>query len=158
MRKAVVFGVGLVAAVVCAVAVTSAADAFLGTWKLNPEKSRYSPGNVPKGNTLKVEAWGTDGVKVTTDGVNATGEKTHTEYQAKFDGKDAPIKGNPNADMVSLKRIDDHTLETTFKKDGKVMTVGKTVVSKDGKTRTVTTTGTNPQGQTINNIAVYEKQ
>jgi hypothetical protein len=159
MRRGIAVGFGLgTAALVSFVVTLIAADAFIGTWKLDPSKSHYSPGNVPQSNTLKVEAVGTDGIKVTTDGVNAAGQKTHTEYSAKFDGKDAAITGNPNANIVSVKRIDDHSMETTFKKDGKVMVVAKTVVSKDGKTRTTTTTGIDAEGRTVHNVAVYEKQ
>jgi hypothetical protein len=32
------------------------------------------------------------------------------------------------------------------------------VISKDGKMQTRTTTGKNAQGQSVNNVAVYEKQ
>jgi len=32
------------------------------------------------------------------------------------------------------------------------------VISSDGKTRIITTKGTNAQGQTVNNVGVYEKQ
>ena len=78
---------------------------------------------------------------------------------SNLDGKDAPVAGNnPNADMIAVKRIDAHTLETVNKKGGKVTTTQKNVVSADGKTRTVTTTGTDAQGQKINNVGVFEKQ
>jgi hypothetical protein len=43
-------------------------------------------------------------------------------------------------------------------KGGKVITTQRNVVAADGKTQTVTTTGTDAQGQTVNNITVYEKQ
>jgi hypothetical protein len=39
-------------------AATMAADSNVGTWKLNPAKSTYSPGPAPKSQTLKIEAWG----------------------------------------------------------------------------------------------------
>ena len=57
-----------------------------------------------------------------------------------------------------MKRIDEHTLESVNKKEGKVTTTQRNVVAADGKTRTVTTTGTDGQGQKVNNVAVYEKQ
>jgi len=44
-----------------------------------------------------------------------------TGYTANFDGKDYPLAGVPNADTVSLKRIDTRTTERTDKKDGKVV-------------------------------------
>ena len=60
--------------------------------------------------------------------------------------------------MISVKKIDDFSFESTSKLKGKALTVAKSVISRDGKTRTVTTTGKNAQGQTVNNTAVYEKQ
>jgi hypothetical protein len=140
------------------------ADMFSGTWKANVAKSKYSPGPPPKSNILKFEAVD-NGMKVVIDGVNATGQKTHTEYTVKFDGKDYADKVmldgklDPNgADMISAKKTDDFTFETTTKLKGKVLIVSKTVISKDGKTRTTTQTGTNAQGQTVNNTLVAEKQ
>jgi hypothetical protein len=44
------------------------------------------------------------------------------------------------------------------KKDARVTTTNTSVISSDGKTRTITTKGTNGQGQSVNNVGVYEKQ
>ena len=134
-------------------------DPAIGTWKLNLAKSKYSPANLaPKSGTTKIEPFGKNGVKLTADGVNSQGNPTHIEYSAEADGKDYPEKGSPDADAVSLKRIDANTVEVTSKKGGKVMTTARWVFSDNGKTRTNTTKGTNAQGQAINNVAVYEKQ
>ena len=138
--------------------VVIASDNNVGTWKLNLAKSKYSPGPAPKSQTLKIEAWGDDGVKYTADGVGADGKPTHAEFQAKYDGKDYPFKGNPDADMLSYKRIDTNTLEATTKLNGKRTIAAKAVVSADGKTRTVTQMGTNAQGQALNITSVYERQ
>jgi hypothetical protein len=135
-----------------------AADSNIGTWKMNPAKSKYSPGPAPKSQTLKIEAWGDDGVKYTSDGIGPDGKPTHSEFQAKYDGKDNAFKGNPDADMIAYKRIDANTIEATTKLKGKATTKTKAVVSADGKTRTLTQTGTDSQGRTVNNVIVYEKQ
>ena len=135
-----------------------AADMSLGTWKLNLAKSKFDPANLaPKNQTVKNDA-APDGVKQVGDIVDSAGKSVKTEYTAKYDGKDYAVKGDPNRDMVALKKIDDYTFEFTNKKGGKVMTSGKVVYSKDGKTRTVTTSGTNAQGQKISNTMVYDKQ
>ncbi len=135
----------------------NAADNWLGTWKLNVAKSKYSPGPAPKSFTAKIEAW-EGGIKVTTDGVGADDKPTHIEFAAKYDGKDYPYKGNPNIDTVALKRIDDDSYEGITKLKGKVMGTSKTVVSKDGKTRTQTQTGTDAQGRTVSNTVVSDRQ
>ena len=133
-------------------------DNHAGTWKLNLAKSSFSPGPAPKSQTLKVEAWGDDGLKYSADGVGPDGKPTHAEFQAKYDGKDAPFKGNPDSDTLAYKRIDANTLEATTKLKGKATITAKVVVSKDGKTRTVTQTGTDAQGRTVKNVLVYDKQ
>jgi hypothetical protein len=158
MRKSLFVG----ALVVCAVMVFSssivlAADNWLGTWKLNVAKSKYSPGPAPKSLTLKFDA-SKDGTRLTSDGVDAEGKATHGTYASKFDGKDVPWEGNPDADTAAPKKIDDNTYENVWKKGGKVTVNAKAAVSKDGKTFTVSQTGKNAKGETVNNTMVFEKQ
>jgi hypothetical protein len=137
--------------------VAAAADQQSGTWKMNPAKSKYSPGPTPKSVTVKVDA-DQNNVKVNADGINADGTPTHVEYSATFDGKDYPIIGT-YADMASVKRIDANTMQSTLKsKGGQVMMTVTTTVSADGKTRTSTFKGTDGQGHDINNIVVYDKE
>ena len=158
MRKMLLAALGVVLVVADIVSVSAqASDPRVGTWKLNVAKSTYSPGPPPQSGTLKIEA-SAQGEKVSADGINAAGTPTMTGYTANFDGKDYPLAGVPNADTVSLKRIDTRTTERTDKKDGKVVQTLTRVVSQDGKTMTVTSKGTNAQGQTVNNVAVWEKQ
>jgi hypothetical protein len=97
-------------------------------------------------------------MKVVADRIEADGTPTHFEWTAKFDGKDYPVKGDPGRDAVSVKKIDDYTLEITNKKAGKVMSTIRAEYSHDGKSRTETTTGTNAQGQKIENVTVWAKQ
>jgi hypothetical protein len=149
--------IGVSAAAVAVAVLAQASDPRIGTWKLDSENSRFSPGPAPKSLTLKIEAAG-QGEKVTAEIVNADGTSSTTEYTANYDGKDYPLKGSPVADMVSLKRIDARTTERMDKKGGKVVQTFKRVVSEDGKTMTSTTTGTNAQGQAVNNVSVFRRQ
>jgi hypothetical protein len=136
-----------------ALAVSFAADnPHLGTWKLNEAKSKFIPG-AAKNNTVVYEAVG-DQIKATVDGVDANGKPTHSEWTGKFDGKDYPLTGDPDADTRSYKKIDARTMELTNKKDGKVVVNAKIVVSADGKTRTVTLTAA---GKKAHSTAVYDK-
>ena len=147
--------VGLFAAL--AGATFASTDPQVGTWKLNVAKSKYTPGPMPTTGTTMIEAAGA-GTKVVVDQTMAEGAARHWEYTAKYDGKDSPVTGNPDADMVSRKLINPNTVETITKKDGKVISTQRSVVSKDGKTRTVTTKGLTANGETMNNVAVYDKQ
>jgi hypothetical protein len=133
-----------------------AANPNLGTWKLNEAKSKLSPG-LPKNLTVKYEAVG-DNIKGTIDGVDAQGKPTHNEWTGKFDGKDYAVTGDPSSDMRAIKQIDDHNLELTVKKGGKVTMTGKAVISADGKSRTVTVSGTDAAGKKVESTAVYDKQ
>ena len=137
-------------------AVCFAADPHMGTWKLNEAKSKIGAGS-PKNTTVVYESAG-DSVKVTTDGTDGDGKPTHTEWTGKYDGKDYPVTGDPNADTRSAKKVNDHTLAFTNKKGDKVTISGRGVVSADGKTRTVTLTGTDSKGKKYATTAVYDKQ
>jgi hypothetical protein len=137
-------------------AVGLAADASMGTWRLNEAKSKLSPG-LPKNITVVYEAMG-DNVKVTVDGTDGDGKPTHNEWTGKFDGKDYPVTGDPSTDTRSYRKVDDHTLVFTNKKGDKVTVSGRGVVSADGKTRTVTLTGTDSTGKKNTSTAVYDKQ
>src|SRR5262249_452377 len=110
-----------------------AADPIAGTWKLNPAKSKYSPGPAPTSATITYEETA-DGIKRTGENVLPDGTKTSFEYTAKYDGKDYPATGSETYDAVTLKRVNDHTVQITLKKSGKVLTTARRVVSKDGKT------------------------
>ena len=142
---------------------TPPGDHLTGTWIMNVAKSKFDPGPAPKSGRSRITVT-TAGIKVTNDGVNSNGEETHSEYTAKFDGKDYPWKGtiagnpNTNQDAVSWKKIDEWTYETTTKLKGKTLTVSHVVISRDGKTRTGTATGTNAQGQTVYSVVVWDKQ
>ena len=134
-----------------------AADNWLGTWKLNTEKSKYSPGPMPKSMTAKFEASG-DSITLTTDGMSADGKPTHGSYTSKFDGKDVPWMGNPDADTASPKRIDANSYQNVSRKAGNATITSIAFVSKDGKTLTVTQTGKNAKGEVVNNTLVLDKQ
>ena len=133
-----------------------AQNPHMGTWKLNEAKSKFSPG-ATKNNTVVYEASG-DSIKVTVDGVDGNGNAIHSEWTGKFDGKDSPVTGDPTSDMRSYRKINNHTLALTGKKDGKVSLSGRIVVSANGKTRTVTTTATKSKGKRVTTRAVYDKQ
>ena len=156
-RKRTVVFATLVCLLVLA-ATVYAADIQVGTWRINLAKSKYDPPNLaPKSTTVKSEAVD-GGIKVTADTVDYTGKTFHYDYTAQYDGKDYPVKGDPNRDMTALKKIDEYTFEQTNKKGGKVTITSKIVYARDGKSRTITQTGTNPQGQKVNNTIVWDKQ
>jgi hypothetical protein len=145
-----------VAVLLAGYALCFAADAQIGTWKLNETKSKLNP-EAPK-NTTVVYTEAGDSVKVTVDGVDKDGKPTHNEWTGKFDGKDYPVTGDATSDMRSYKKIDDRTLELMGKKGTAVTLTGRITVSPDGKTRTVDVMTTDPTGKKVSSTAVYDKQ
>lgn len=150
---ALLVGVG----VAIGVASAQAPNPNIGTWRLNAAKSSFSPGPGPQSQTLRFEAWD-GGLKVTSDSIDAKGNKVHSEFAAKFDGKPYPYTGNPDADMVTMKLADARTIDYTWTLRGKPTMTLRAVVAADGKTRTVTSTGVNAAGQKVNNTSVYDRQ
>jgi len=133
-----------------------ASDSNVGSWKLNESKSKIAAG-MAKNSSVVYTAEG-DSYKAVVDGVDGSGKPTHNEWTGKFDGKDYPVTGDPNADTRAIKAVDDHHYELTNKKDGKVVTTGTIAVSADGKTRTLTTHGTDAKGKKVSGTFVYDKQ
>jgi hypothetical protein len=88
---------------------------------------------------------------------DAPGERTRSRITS--DGPREERQNLPDANTTRVyKRIDNRTYEYVQSVGGKVTTTSRTVVAADGKTRTITTTGKNAQGQTVNNVAFYDRQ
>ncbi len=148
----------LVAIVSMSVATAQSKDPAFGTWKLNVAKSKFSPGPAPKESTLTVEADG-PGRKVAVAGVAADGTPVKWGYSGSFDRKEVKVTGsNPDADVVSLRRIDANSTRTTYKKAGKQTLVNGVAVSADGKTMTVVQSGVNAKGEPVKNTLIFDRQ
>jgi hypothetical protein len=133
-----------------------AADAVVGTWKLNVAKSKTS-GAAPKSGT-RVYAEGADGTTLDQKMVGADGKDMSMHVTIKYDGKDYPTTGNPDADSVAAKVIDAHSADFTLKKGGKAVGTVHRVVSADGKTLTVNNKGTHADGKAYDDTLVFDKQ
>ena len=72
-----------------------------------------------------------------------------------LDGKDHPVKGDPNSDSRSYARKGIHELDFVVKKDTKVTTTGRIVVSDDGKSRTVTARGIDATGKKFDELLAH---
>ena len=159
MKRILVLASAVVLSLVASGVSLAQENPFVGTWKLDVAKSKYSGEKPPQSATRTVVAQG-DGLKVTNQGVSADGNPTGYSYTTNLDGKDSPISGTgPNgADTAAVTRVDANTVTVIVKKAGKTLDTVRTVVSKDGKVTTITGKGMNAQGQPIGFTAVYEKQ
>ena len=136
---------------------TWAADASVGTWKLNVAKSTFRPGPPPAAETRIYQSQ-PEGVKTTVTTTWADRKTTTVEYPANYDGKDYPVSGSRDIDAVALTRVDDFTSAATLKHAGKEIGVARRVVSPDHKTMTITYKGINSIGDKVDNVAVYDRQ
>lgn len=55
----------------------------------------------------------------------------------KADGADQKVTGNPDYDTISIKVLDDRSIEKTEKKNGRTVTTSRMTVSPDGSTATL---------------------
>jgi hypothetical protein len=104
-------------------AAPTGAHAVSGSWQQNS----LSEGN----DALTVVSYkmGSDGLTMQSNGQS---------YEAKFDGKEYPIAGDPGHTSVTLKKVDANTVEETDHRGGKVTDEIRLATSKDGKTLEVT--------------------
>jgi len=122
---------------------TAGTSGLVGTWE-STEIKIGSP------TTIEIAHWKSNGYAI----VNPT-YKGRTEF--KLDGKDYADKGPRVAkgSTVSAKRIDERTVEITYKLKGKTTEVDRYEVSSDGKTITDTI---NFAGVDKPEVDVYDRQ
>jgi len=109
----------LLSAVLLALSVPAIAqNVFDGTWKFHLDDAQF-----PKKPDIFLLQNGTYECKTCAPPI-----------KVKADGQDQPVQGHPYFDSMSIKVIDDRTIEEVDKKGGKTVATSKTVVSPDGKT------------------------
>jgi hypothetical protein len=64
-------------------------------------------------------------------------DSTGQSYTASLDGPEVPFKGDVSNTMISVRRIDQNTIEETDRRAGKVVSVTRFTISADGKSLTV---------------------
>jgi|SRR5215469_953042 len=97
--------------------------AISGSWKIAKRISRSE-------NALVIT------LKLTPDTFSFS-DPAGVGYVARLDGTETPFKGDLSGTIVSVKRIDERTIEQTDKRDGKVLGVTRFVLSADGTTLAV---------------------
>ena len=134
------------------------ANPAIGTWKLNPDKSKLTSMPSPKSMTRTVEPAG-DAMKVTYDGVASDGTPVAFSFTVSYDGKYSPVTGSGQpfgADSIAAKRLSPRTVESTLKKGDAVVAKAETTISGDATMLTIKYE--DAQGKPTGNTFVYEKQ
>jgi hypothetical protein len=132
---------------------------FVGTWKLNADKSRVSSGQVPTGRTTKIDAEGKDLVLTLEGGGIATAQK----QRLVFDGQEHPAESTPltkltGATHILYKQLGSGEIEGLYKKDGKVVATQKRTISQQGHVLTSIMDGLSADGKKFHEVFVYDKQ
>lgn len=136
---------------------TSPDDPVLGSWKLNVEKSKFTPGPGWQSQMREYRATPA-GVSVSWMGVNAGGAKMQVRYTYQYDGRDYPMIGSASYDTLNAVRIDARTVKSEEKRNGKTVGIAVRTVSPDGKVLTITDEGTNRKGQAFSQLLVFDRQ
>lgn len=123
MLPAVLFALLLPAA-----ASAQATNPRFGRWLLKSEAP------APASNIMSYEPFGTGGMKVTIQAVNAKGDTTRWWYTTSFDGKDMPVTGNAGQTHAAVRSVSPLVNEIVNKKDGQVTQRLANVLSPDHNT------------------------
>jgi surface antigen len=139
----------------CAV-MLSAADSFVGVWKLNLAKSDYKVGAPPKEQIVTMTE--EDGnLHVRVNAVQADGTKTVVNYTVPLEGGLGRMDPSPAYDGITGKHIGPNEREISRLKDGKPVFTARSTVAPDGKTMIGHSKGVSPLGQPVENTLFYEK-
>jgi hypothetical protein len=142
--------------VLMALPLFAADSAFVGTWKLNVDRSKFEPGPAMLFATVLIESSG-KGLKTTASNADGKGVASDLMFDSPLDGTSSPVSGSPVMDMISLQRMDDHTIAATATKEGKLVYADRRVVSADGQTLTITRDGTTPDGKKYRSTIILER-
>ena len=134
-----------------------AGDPLAGTWELNVEKSKFSPGPAPKSKTRIYEVSGEQEKMIATT-IDATGNENIQKFSANRDGKAYPFEGWAMADTISIVPVDTFTVTYTMKKADKIVYTGTRVISENGKIMTFPYKFTTANGKEVDNVEVYDRK
>jgi hypothetical protein len=140
----------------------TAADPFVGTWKLNAAKSKAPGGRLPHPSSTNVIEIQGETMHMIVDQTDGTGKLEHVEYTAKLDGKEYPVKVSPPPPgsqqyTISLKRLNPRTREFV-ENIGKFTIKGQDILSEDGKSFDRIVNNKDAEGHDTSVIQVFEKQ
>jgi hypothetical protein len=151
--KRLCLGVGLAAGLTLP-AFGQGVDPYIGTWKMNLEKST-STRPLPKSRTA---TWTGEGQNrtVTVEGVEANGQPLKVILRHIYDGMPHPATGNPDYDTIIYYRIG-NSINAVWFKNGKVVSINQLQVAP-GKTFTVIIEGIDANGQSYRDVEVFDRQ
>jgi len=134
-------------------------DPFVGTWKLNPQKSQFDPNHRPGAGAMVFSLAPEGHYLLTAEGVSANGEKV-MERPSRIipDGQPHPVPDFHGLTAVAS-RPDPSTINAEVRReDGSVVGGGSYVVSQDGKSLVATTFGYDTQLRQFKQHTVWDRE
>ena len=137
----------------------SAADPFVGTYKLNAAKSSSSGGQVPPELTLTISE-DSSNLLIKTSGMTKSGSPIEADVLVlpKAGGTIKAPATEKDYDSTVVSRKDPNTIDMLAMQKGKERTRVKLTLSRDGKTLTRSFTTTNAKGQPVTGTSVLERE
>jgi hypothetical protein len=132
----------------------SLAERFVGVWELDPTTLSYEFGRPGRRATYTIRRIGR-GLEFSLDGDDADGKPMYFVYGGALDGQDRPIPNSPIS--LCLQWLDDHTIESAAKKDGRVIDRWTRTISDDENSLVLRQHGTRPNGEPFTNTSVYRR-
>jgi hypothetical protein len=157
MKKTVITILFLLAAVAT---FAMSADPWIGTWKLNPAKSKAPEGRLPHPSSTNIIEIQGEKMHMISIQTSTTGEEERVEFTAALDGKEYPVQVSPPVPQpytISLKKIDSRTREFV-EVIGNLIIKGRDVLSEDGKSFSRIEDSKDAQDNDIRIIQFFEKQ
>jgi hypothetical protein len=138
--------------------VASAADPFVGKYKLNAAKSATTGGQLPPEMTLTISEDGGN-LLIATSARSADGSAIPSDVlTVPKAGGTVPAPKGASYDSTRVSRKDANTIDVVAMQNGKERTRVTFALSKDGKVLTRSFTSTNAQGRPVNGTSVLERE
>lgn len=117
-----------------------------GSWHLNVEKSKWGSANKPHSVVLTIEHNEPD-LHYHGMVTYANEDERPFSFSGAFDGKPYPMSRSFGEGLITLARLDSHTVESVFRtNDGAYTETARTTLSRDGRTLTRQLRVTSPEG------------
>jgi phosphoribosylanthranilate isomerase len=129
-------------------------DPFVGRWELDPSTLDYQFGRPGRRAIYEIEQT-PEGFQFHLDADDPDGKPMKIVYGGPLDGVDKPIPGSDAA--LVLTRLDDRTMESTLKRNGRVVDRWTRELLPDGKTMKIVQHVVGPGGEKFLNTGLYRR-
>ncbi len=128
-------------------------DPFLGEWELDPSSIKYDVGRPGRRAKYSITATA-DGLIFSLDGEDADQKPLKFSYGGPLDGVDREISRGVT---LALTRVDRTSIESTLRRDGRVVDRWMRVLQPDERAILFTQYVVDPDGKEFRNTSLYRR-